>query len=418
MINHLIFQIYRLLMLVLVPVLNHPFFFYPEKIRRMILERKEKNFPVLVAPPVWIHASSGEIEYAKPVIRQIKLLYPEIPILLTYSSPSAKRLIGKDLPIAAALALPWDLPGPMTFFLAKYQPKCLLIARTDVWPEMIYQCYRAKIPSLLFSTTLAPQFRRHLPFAKQLNRFKFGHVSKISLVSSQDELEFKKLGVKSEMIVDGDSRYDQVFYRQENQLVNLKLNLRPPAKEKTIILGSTWPEDDEVLFPCLPFLMQQGFQFILAPHEVDEQRIQQITAAIKLPTKRYTTAEVWDPKSEVLIVDQIGCLFEIYNWGFASFVGGSFKAKVHSVMEPLSWGHLVSVGPYFQNNREAVEFAEIIMDQDLNLVSVLNDRLNFTEWAQKIQPHGLNLLPSIQGLLKNRCGATNKTTKWVVANLK
>lgn len=418
MINHLVFQLYRLLMLILLPIFNHAFLFYPEKIRRMILERKEKNYPVLVAPPVWIHASSGEIEYAKPVIRQIKLLYPEIPILLTYSSPSAKRLIGKELPIAAAMALPWDLSRPLKFFLNKYKPKCLLIARTDVWPEMIYQCERAKIPSLLFSTTLAAQFSRHLPFAKQLNQFKFDHVSKISLVSSQDELEFKKLGVKTEMVVDGDSRYDQVFYRQENNLTILKKSLQPLRKEKTIILGSTWAEDDEVLFPCLSFLMQQGFQFIVAPHEVDESRIQQLIATLKLPYKRYSNAEQWDPKSEILIVDQIGCLFEIYNWGFASFVGGSFKAKVHSVMEPLSWGHLVTVGPHFQNNREAVEFSEIIMDQDLNLVSILNDRLNFTEWAQKILPHGLNLQPSIQGLLKNRCGATNKATKWVVANLK
>ncbi len=418
MINHLVFQFYRLLMMILLPIFNHAFIFYPEKIRRMILERKEKNYPVLVAPPVWIHASSGEIEYAKPVIRQIKVLYPEIPILLTYSSPSAKRLIGKDLPIAAAMALPWDLSRPMKFFLDKYKPKCLLIARTDVWPEMIYQCSRAKIPSLLFSTTLAPQFSRHLPFAKQLTQFKFNQVSKISLVSSQDELEFKKIGVKTEMVVDGDSRYDQVFYRQENQLAKLKTNLQPAGKEKTIILGSTWAEDDEVLFPCLPFLMQQGFQFIVAPHEVDEPRIQQIIAGLKLPSKRYSTVDQWNPKSEILIVDQIGCLFEIYNWGCASFVGGSFKAKVHSVMEPLSWGHLVSVGPKFRNNREAVEFSEIIMEQDLNLVSVLNDRLNFTEWVQKIQPHGLNLLASIHGLLKNRCGATNKTTKWVVANLK
>src|SRR5690606_3292113 len=69
----------------------------------------------------------------------------------------------------------------------------------------------------------------------------------------------------------------------------------------------------------------------------------------------YSSATKWQDE-DVLLIDQVGILAEIYTWGNLAFVGGSFRTQVHSVMEPLAASLPVIVGPHHHNNREALTF--------------------------------------------------------------
>ena len=62
--------------------------------------------------------------------------------------------------------------------------------------------------------------------------------------------------------------------------------------------------------------------------------------------------------SKIIVVDQIGHLFGLYSKCEVAFVGGSFKKKVHSILEPLSFGLPVLIGPYYNNNFEAKQYKE------------------------------------------------------------
>ncbi|PIS10813.1 MAG: hypothetical protein COT73_07475, partial [Bdellovibrio sp. CG10_big_fil_rev_8_21_14_0_10_47_8] len=127
----------------------------PVKIQEMMIDRAMRNLQALPGSPLWIHASSGEIEYAKSVIRDLKIHFPQVPVLVTYFSPSAKRLIQNFPGIDLAMALPWDRAKDLEKFLDFYRPKACLFARTDVWPKLSNQLRLRKIPSLLFAATLA-----------------------------------------------------------------------------------------------------------------------------------------------------------------------------------------------------------------------------------------------------------------------
>lgn len=156
-----------------------PIVFFVLKIFRPLLPRRfNRCLPteprlstVLWARPIWIHAASGEVEYAKPVIRELKEQFPEIPILMTYFSPSAVKLLQKVEGLDFAVPLPFDQATKIRAFIHYCQPLAVLFARTDVWPELALQLRQKNIPTLLFSATLADNSSRTRGLSRFLSRF-------------------------------------------------------------------------------------------------------------------------------------------------------------------------------------------------------------------------------------------------------
>ncbi len=379
--------------------------------RNNLIIESEKN------RPVWIHAASGEIEYARPFIRSFKTKYPHIPILVTTTSRSSQHILKNLTEVDFWGPSPWDSIYHTKQFLQKWKPRALLIARTDLWPEIIYQCQQLNIPRLLFSA--------HLQFSNSsslLNDFKIYLLKQLSLilaVSDQDVANLKIRGI-SHVLFCGDTRYDQVFFRL-NHPKKLKDSLMPKDEEFVFIAGSTWPEDEAHLIPAISEAIsrQHNIKIIIAPHEVDENHLRTLELNLKnknLNYQRYTSATSWSPNS-VLIVDQIGILAEIYTWGQIAFVGGSFKKQVHSVMEPLAAGLYTLVGPYYENNREAIEFQSVQVEQH-SLVYQVNNWIEIAEHIQKINSiFQKNTQEKIGAIVKKKTGATEKMMNYLEKNI-
>ncbi len=313
-------------------------------------------------PPIWIHASSGEFEYAKPVLRELKAKNPDIPILVTYFSPTFCKSILNNPDVDLAIPLPLDFPGPVNSFLNKFKPRICLLARTDFWPELLYQLRSRKIPRLVFSYT--QKNVGQLGFVKKaLLRWNLNSLTRIDCVSSEDAQELKKLGIKIPVTISGDTRYDQVHYRLlkiSDRVDRLKSHLWESPHAPCFVAGSTWEEDEAVLLPALYNLLnQKKILLILVPHEPHAEHIEKLKNQFTEHSVSYSlfSKGVWD--SSVLIVDQVGVLAELYTLGDFAFVGGSFKRSVHSVMEALGAGLRTFVGPMHFNNREALEFKKL-----------------------------------------------------------
>jgi 3-deoxy-D-manno-octulosonic-acid transferase len=387
--------------------------FWPQKIRVMIEERRGRKLPPLLSSPIWIHASSGEVEYAKPVIRELKTRYPELPILVTYFSPSAKKLMQNFSGVDLLLPLPWDRPREVAEFLNFYRPLAGLFARTDVWPTLATEAHRRKIPLLLFAATLSAESSRSGWGSASLSRWAFSRLSKIFCVTRDDADEFEEIGSGLPIEIAGDTRYDQVFARLE-EASRLPSVLAPSESDFIFVAGSTWPEDEEVLIPALADLSKSGVRTILVPHEVDPSHLRSIEDQLlskKLAFVRLSEAKTW-PIDTVLLVDQVGKLADLYRWGHVAFVGGSFREKVHSVMEPLAAGLPVLVGPHHLNNREALQFQAVRLAAGETAVRQienpreLRDRVLFWKEA-RVQQRELS------ELTRKRTGASRKVLEWV-----
>jgi 3-deoxy-D-manno-octulosonic-acid transferase len=319
----------------------------------------------------WFHASSGEIEYGKSLIRRLKETSPKIKIVVTFSSPSAEKLFGNISGfVDEFIPVPWDQPKPLTQLFDRIQPSYLLFSRTDLWPEMIYQAKKRGVPLGIFSFNPKDNFFSRYLYKKLLKSFTF-----ISCVDEFAAENLKPLLAGVPITGDGDTRFDQVFFRLSQEP---KLTLT--SYKHLAVFGSTWPQDEEVILNLLPWFKEQNIKLVLSPHDVNDYNLNRLRALVtaknmsllslseNLRSGKYEIEFTTD----VLLIDKIGYLADCYRFADFAFVGGSFKDKVHSVMEPLCCGLKVAVGPYFKNSPEAFKYLNRFVFSARNSKDMLN----------------------------------------------
>jgi 3-deoxy-D-manno-octulosonic-acid transferase len=354
---------YRIIYFVFSNILIYLRFLLPFKLKKWIELRQyklkiESNF----FNCIWFHAASGEIEYCKAVIRALKKTDPAIKVVVSYSSPSAERLF-KNIAehVDLFFPVPWDKPDDMAYVFSILKPKFLIFSRTDFWPEMIATARKNQVKLGVISFTANPNanYLQRLVLSKLLFSFDFiSAVDEGTISILKNRLNIKYLSS------DGDTRFDQVFFR-----LSQESKIQVFSEKPQIVFGSTWPEDEKVIFEILPELINK-FKIIFSPHEVSEKNISRLEEKLKEKDLKFlrlsqisgfndnfnSSPLSFSFSTDVLLVDRIGYLADFYRYSTLAFVGGSFKSRVHSVMEPLCCGNHVLVGPKIANSPEALRY--------------------------------------------------------------
>lgn len=354
----------------------------------------------------WFHCSSGELEYAKPVIRELKKV-KDCNILVTWHSPSAKR-IAKNIPeIDLLIPSPWESKSSYHQFLKHFKPKILLVSRTDLWPSMLVQTKNFGIPRILFSATFVKESARYKnPIAKSFYSWVHNLIDEIYCVTEDDKNNFIELNYKNKIKVTGDTRYEQVLWRLDNS-PEPACSI-PNSNLLSLLIGSSWAEDEKVLLPAY-LKHADKIRLIVAPHEPNPKHIESLINFCeknKLSYQLYTKSETFN--SKVLIVDTIGVLASLYKYADISFIGGSFKGSIHSVMESLAAGCPSIFGPFHKNNREAIEFQNYKCSNSVPMAISCKDFNEIDKCLQELQ----SLLPSkitkseITNKIKSKTGTT------------
>ncbi|HRK08709.1 MAG TPA: glycosyltransferase N-terminal domain-containing protein [Pseudobdellovibrionaceae bacterium] len=376
---------------------------------------------------LWIHAASGEFEYAKPVIRELQIHRPEFKILVTYFSPTYRRQVENFPGVTWSAPLPFDQPWVWSKFLAHFRPRAVLLARTDVWPGMIEKLKVAGVPLLLFSSTFGAATARLRPLARRLTLHALSRFDEIQVVDSEDAQFLEGLAsddesaLKLPVRVAGDTRYDQVLARLASP------KALPPAwrQSRSWIVGSAWPEDLEVVGPAWASMPGTRPRLVIVPHETSPKFCQQIVeqATSSWGAKRVALAsairDLPQADLDVLVVDQVGYLAELYSDAWVATVGGSFRRSVHSVMEPLAAGAFCVLGPHHLNNREAIAFQKIFApgaESPQAAVHVVTDVESCRSVVMKLFAQ-LEQHPEWRGWLiaqvRARTGATQAVLSWL-----
>jgi 3-deoxy-D-manno-octulosonic-acid transferase len=313
-------------------------------------------------PLVWVHAPSvGEGLQAKPVLEALRAGHPRWQLAYTFFSPSAERL-AKTLPVDFAEYLPFDRSGDVEAALAALQPTALVFSKLDVWPELTLAAARRGVKLGLISATVAQSSSRLRWPTRRWALGAYGALDRIGAISPDDAKRLELLGARPDAIeVTGDTRYDSVAERA----VRLDRGREPFARVAaetrtfTVVAGSTWPSDEEIVLPAFADLLGQvpGARLLMAPHEPTPDHlagIAQQTQALGLARPvRLSQLEHAAP-SPVIVVDRVGVLADLYALGDVAFVGGGYhRAGLHSVLEPAVFGVPVTVGPLWQMSRDA-----------------------------------------------------------------
>lgn len=316
--------------------------------------------------PYWFHfASAGELEQAIPIAEAVKRRYPKAAVLFTFFSPSGEKGVrletlrrekaNRPLPWDAADYLPLDLPWEVSKTLDILTPKALILINRELWPNLVKMSHARNIPIYLFSAFFPNNKAKMLEFWRPYLK----HLKLIGTVGdSSTELLLNlepTLCVKSM----GDTRIERVLERKELQKKPLPWGTFLTSN-KLFIGASLWKEDFQALQPVLRTIAQEftDWRICLVPHEPDDSFIKTIKEwghAEGISFRRFSHFLQTPDEVSPLIMDQVGLLAELYRYSSLAFVGGSFKQKVHNVLEPAAYSNAIVVGPFIQNSFEATE---------------------------------------------------------------
>ncbi|UCE03934.1 MAG: hypothetical protein JSW67_07085 [Candidatus Latescibacterota bacterium] len=310
----------------------------------------------------WFHSTSvGEYEQARPLVALLRARRPQLELLHTFSSPSGYGYASR-LAEAHVEYLPPDDRRSVARVLDALHPRILVFVKFDLWPNLIAEAHRRAIPTLLVDATLQPRSLRSRWPARALYRELYARLTCISAVSEADAERFRALVPQHPAIfVDGDTRFDQVVRRRrEATRVPLPPSLCARPRPFTLIAGSTWPPDESRLLPAWHRLCRdvagEGARLILVPHEPTREHLEPLESRLRelgLGCVRLSHLEATGALADVVLVDRVGVLAELYTHADAAYVGGAFTTGVHNLMEPASVGLPVLFGPLHHNAPEA-----------------------------------------------------------------
>ena len=302
---------------------------------------------------VWIHAASlGEFEQGRPLIEKIKREHPEIKVLLTFFSPSGYE-VRKDYPLADIVSyLPLDTPENVVSFLKIVRPKMAIFVKYEFWGNYLQALSRIGIPTYIISAIFRPTQIFFKPwgglFRKMLQCFTHLYV--------QDKASLELLasiGIKN-VTVAGDTRFDRVTDIMRGCQAIAEADAFVADGKLTIVAGSTWQPDEEFLLPY--FNTHPELKLIIAPHEVEPERIAGIEKMLKRKSCRLSTATPEEAATaDCIIVDCFGKLSSLYTYGRIAYVGGGFGVGIHNINEAAVYGMPVVFGPKYQKFKEAID---------------------------------------------------------------
>jgi len=307
-------------------------------------------------PIVWFHcASLGEFEQGRPVIEACKETFPQKRILLTFFSPSGyeirKNYTGADY----IFYLPIDTQRNARRFISIVKPELAVFVKYEYWFNFMRELRKNQIPQIFISAIFRPEQR----FFSKWGRWQLKQLSKVNrfFVQNQDAADILKNAGIQQVTVSGDTRFDRVFsIAQQKQDFPLIRHFK--GDSQLLLAGSTWPADEEIILELI-HADQMNLKFVIAPHEVDPERIQSLMS--KMPGKPVKYSEADENKvidAKVLVINNIGILSHLYQYATLAYIGGGFGVGIHNILEAATFGNPVIFGPRYQKFREAIDLIE------------------------------------------------------------
>jgi 3-deoxy-D-manno-octulosonic-acid transferase len=369
---------------------------------------------------VWVHAVSvGEFLAAKPLLERLRRELPGSRIVVSTTTMTGQRLAReqKDAPYDAAFYFPFDFRFTVRRALARVNPSMVIILETELWPNFLRECQRLRIVTIIANGRISPRsFARY----RRVRKFLSGALDDLTLMLMQSEADAERarmLGARADRVkVCGNLKYDINSSEPAARIPDpgkqgaadsitssLQSELRTPSLSEEmdyqfdlsssphlIVAGSTTPGEEKMLLTALrEARMERGLEdtrLILAPRHPErfnevaslisqsEFKFARRSEAKALAADGSANAASPDKKlqfqpeampgemakmraADVILLDTIGELADLYRFAAVVFVGGSLVQRGgHNIIEPAVYSKPIIVGPYTEN------FGKIVSD--------------------------------------------------------
>ena len=358
---------------------------------------------------VWFHAVSlGEVISSKKIVKTIA---KENNVVLSVTTPTglreAKKIFGLDIEIVYA---PWDLKCFISNYFKTYEPKSLILFETEIWPNMITQSFKNKIPIILSNGRMSDSsYKRYKKFNFLSNKV-FQKISHAFVQSEAHKERFNLLGIDNHKISNtGSVKFDVEI--NQNPLRNIIGN-------KILLAARTHKKEDEIVIKSYIQLLEENedLKLIIVPRHPDRaELIQSLLDNLKLDSTLCKEIPQDFSNNNVYVIKATGLLKKLYSIATLSYVGGSLFKEYggHNIIEPASQRCPFIVGPFMKNFLDIVnDFknhdACIQIQNEKELFNAFQTLLSDDELRDDMSTRAAEVCLRSQGSLQEQCNTILK----------
>ncbi|MCX8579503.1 MULTISPECIES: lipid IV(A) 3-deoxy-D-manno-octulosonic acid transferase [unclassified Gilliamella] len=304
---------------------------------------------------ILVHAVSvGETIAAIPLIKALQQKYPQLPITVTTMTPTGSERVKSLLKDSVShVYLPYDLPGAIKRFLKTTKPKIVIIMETELWPNLISQCYKQKIPLIIANARLSERSAaRYGKLGKAVKQL-FSKISMVAAQNQQDGERFVSLGLPADhLAITGSIKFDINLSNEQRQNIN-QLKQQWQLKRPVLIAASTHSGEDEIILTAFKKLLLKhaNLLLILVPRHPERfKTVEKLISDNGFNYLKRSTNQIPTEQTQIVLGDTMGELVELYAMADIAFVGGSLvKQGGHNPLEPALHHIAIITGEYFFN---------------------------------------------------------------------
>ncbi len=309
---------------------------------------------------IWIHASSvGEVRVISHLLRHLKESRPLVRIHLTAMTDQGFSIAESTLSDLVTVSyFPVDTGAVIKRTLNKLTPSIIVIAETEIWPNLILRAKGRGIPIVLVNGRISPrgftQYKRFASASKTL----LACYDRLFFKSETDRDRFAQLGVSSEVsTVAGDMKFDAPLLRLTNERrAAMRRHLGVAENDFMFVAGSTRTGEEQLLLDAFHTVKERHghLRLVIAPRHLE--RMDEIKALLRSSNTAFSLYGESDTTG-VILVERMGILNELYAAANLAFVGGTLvDLGGHNILEPVWAGTPVIFGPHTSNVADAVDY--------------------------------------------------------------
>ena len=382
--------------------------FFNKKAKLWINGRKNTDYQQF-SKSAWFHfASLGEFEQGLPVLAAYRAKYPYTKTIITFFSPSGFEIRKNTSYGDAVYYLPLDTAANARKFIDAIDPSIAVFTKYEYWYHFFSELHEREIPLYIISGIFRPN-QIFFKWYGSLHRKMLSFVTRFFVQDDNSKHLLQNLGI-SYVSVSGDTRFDRVWTNAQNPKSFPAIAEFTQGK-KTFVAGSTWPEDDQLLTKLVAD--HPDWKFIFAPHEIKEEQITRLIDQLPPNSTVRHSQLTTDYSPQTLIIDNIGMLSSLYQYGQIAYIGGGFGVGIHNTLEPAAFGLPVIFGPNYDKFKEAKDL--IVLEAGFS-ISNENELKKILDFLAEDKSSYQSISKKIKEYVKEHTGATEMIMEYLTAS--
>ncbi|MCX7625210.1 MAG: 3-deoxy-D-manno-octulosonic acid transferase [Candidatus Sumerlaeaceae bacterium] len=355
---------------------------------------------------IWLHAVSvGECVAAKALVPKIKARFPDFPFVLTTVTETGQATAVKLFQdtVDEITYYPADFSWVVERFLQCYRPRLLVIMETELWPNALEAAYRRACAVVVANGRISEKSFRSYFRLRRLFERPLSKISAFCMQTPADAERIIQIGAPAERVfVTGNCKFDVTYSSPSPaRLAELREMLRLEPSRPVIVAGSTHAGEEEIILSAFRKLKECGLaaQLVLVPRHPERfESVWQLVAKSGFSAFRVSKAETLPATArnsattgaDVILVDQMGILAELYAIATVAVVAGSLVPGIggHNLLEAAIHGVPVVYGPYMEKQPELTRILSPenggIMADGESLADTLFRLMRDEQWRSEI----------------------------------